>query len=89
MRSDVIFQSSPWWILVCLLVGAVYAFAMYQPLPRLVGSGATVGGFDKRTTYALAALRFVVVSFLCLSAAQSAYPQPAHPDRKTQGCAGH
>ena len=55
---------------MCLLVGAVYAFAMYQPLPRLarsgvVGGGATVGGFDKRTTYALAALRFVVVSFLC------------------------
>ncbi|UHG89491.1 VWA domain-containing protein [Spirosoma oryzicola] len=65
MRSDVIFQSSPWWILVCLLVGAAYAFAMYQPLPRLAGSGATVGGFDKRTTYGLAALRFVIVSFLC------------------------
>ncbi len=67
---NVIFQSSPWWILVCLLVGAVYAFAMYQPLPRLAGSavggsGTTVGGFDKRTTYGLAALRFVVVSFLC------------------------
>ncbi|QIP15561.1 VWA domain-containing protein [Spirosoma aureum] len=65
MRSDVIFQTSPWWILVCLLVGAVYAFAMYQPLPRLAGSGAALGGFDKRTTYSLAALRFVVVSFLC------------------------
>lgn len=49
---------------MCLLVGAVYAFAMYQPLPRLVGSGTAVGGFDKRTTYGLAALRFVVVSFL-------------------------
>ncbi|MBN8821083.1 MULTISPECIES: VWA domain-containing protein [unclassified Spirosoma] len=62
---DFIFQSSPWWIFVCLLVGAVYAFAMYQPLPRLAGSGVTVGGFDRRTTYGLAALRFVVVSFLC------------------------
>ncbi|WP_338870374.1 VWA domain-containing protein [Spirosoma sp. SC4-14] len=62
-----IFQSSPWWILVCLLVGAIYAFAMYQPLPRLAraGDGASVGGFDKRTTYGLAALRFIVVSFLC------------------------
>ncbi|MFD2569298.1 VWA domain-containing protein [Spirosoma soli] len=60
-----IFQSSPWWVVVCLLVGAVYAFAMYQPLPKLVG-GATVGGFDKRTTYGLAALRFFVVSLLCL-----------------------
>ena len=75
MRSDVIFQSSPWWILVCLLVGAVYAIAMYQPLARLrfpagtgsrvAGTGGTVGGFDKRTTYGLAALRFVVVSLLC------------------------
>jgi len=63
-----IFQSSPWWILVCLLVGAVYAYAMYQPLPRLARSGGDsvgVGSFDKRTTYGLAALRFVVVSFLC------------------------
>ncbi len=70
MRSDVIFQSSPWWVLVCLLVGAAYAWAMYQPLPRLAGprlagTGTTVGGFDKRTTYGLAALRFAVVSFLC------------------------
>ncbi|GAB3496159.1 hypothetical protein GCM10027341_14500 [Spirosoma knui] len=61
---NVTFQSSPWWILVCLLVGAVYAFAMYQPLPKLVG-GATVGGFDRRTTYGLAALRFIIVSLLC------------------------
>ena len=69
MRSDVVFQSSPWWILVCLVVGAVYAAVMYQPLPRLaapgLSGGSTVGGFDKRTTYGLAALRFVVVSTLC------------------------
>ncbi|GAB3805659.1 hypothetical protein GCM10028819_39330 [Spirosoma humi] len=63
-RMNFIFQSSPWWILVCLFVGAVYAFAMYQPLPRLAGSGTATSGFDKRTTYGLAALRFVVVSFL-------------------------
>ena len=69
MRSDVVFQSSPWWILVCLVVGTVYAAVMYQPLSRLAASGlsggSTVGSFDKRTTYGLAALRFVVVSTLC------------------------
>ncbi|MDB5240219.1 MAG: hypothetical protein JWP57_844 [Spirosoma sp.] len=71
MRSDVIFQYSPWWIVACLLVGAVYAVAMYQPLPYLTRpglagtNGGLVGSFDKRTTYGLAALRFVVVSLLC------------------------
>jgi len=64
MLSNVIFQSSPWWILVCLLVGAVYAYALYQPLP-LTTTGTTVGGFDRRTTYGLAALRFLAVSLLC------------------------
>ncbi len=66
---NVIFQSSPWWILVCLLVGAAYAFAMYQPVFRRgtvgVSGGGTVGGFDRNLTYGLAALRFVVVSVLC------------------------
>jgi hypothetical protein len=67
---NIIFQSSPWWILVCLLVGALYAYVMYQPLPlpgmsSETGSGNTVGGIDKRTAYWLAALRFVVVSLLC------------------------
>ena len=55
---------------MCLLVGASYAFAMYQPLFRREtaggsGSGAALGSFDKRTTYGLAALRFLVVSLLC------------------------
>ncbi|RIV20730.1 VWA domain-containing protein [Fibrisoma montanum] len=68
---NVIFQSSPWWILVCLLVGAAYAALMYQRLPLLrpsrVGGSTSgpVGGFDRTTTYALAALRFVVVSLIC------------------------
>ncbi len=66
---NVVFQSSPWWILVCLLVGAVYAFAMYQPVFRRgtvsVSGGNAVGRFDRNLTYGLAALRFVVVSLLC------------------------
>ena len=64
MLSNVIFQSSPWWLLVCVGVGAAYAYALYRPLPLLAG-GATAGGFDRRTTYGLAAVRFLVVSLLC------------------------
>lgn len=56
---NIIFQSSPWWLLVCLAVGAVYAAALYQPLPGEATS------WDKNVRYALTALRFVVVSLLC------------------------
>lgn len=30
MKSELIFQSSPWFILLCLLAGGVYAFVLYQ-----------------------------------------------------------
>lgn len=33
MRSELYFQSSPWLILLCLALGAVYAFLLYQPQP--------------------------------------------------------
>ena len=33
MRSELYFQSSPWLILACLALGAVYAFILYQPQP--------------------------------------------------------
>ncbi|MCY7356097.1 MAG: VWA domain-containing protein, partial [Rudanella sp.] len=59
---NVIFQSSPWWVLVCLLVGAVYAAALYQPVP---GTNDTVSAWDRNVRYGLAALRFVAVSLLC------------------------
>ncbi|GAA4470816.1 glutamine amidotransferase [Nibrella saemangeumensis] len=62
MRSDLLLQSSPWWIVVCLLVGAAYAAAMYQPLP----GRSNPGGWGKTANYALAALRFIVVTLLCL-----------------------
>jgi hypothetical protein len=46
---------SPWLILVCLAVGALYAFLLYSKrTPWSAG-----------INYALAAVRFVVVSFLC------------------------
>ena len=30
MKSELIFQSSPWFIALCLLAGAIYAFVLYQ-----------------------------------------------------------
>lgn len=30
MKSELIFQSSPWFILLCILVGGIYAFVLYQ-----------------------------------------------------------
>ncbi len=30
MKSELIFQSSPWFILLCLLAGGVYSFLLYQ-----------------------------------------------------------
>ncbi|MFD1142909.1 VWA domain-containing protein [Larkinella insperata] len=55
MRSELYFQSSPWWLLVCLAVGAVYAFALYQ----------SNAGWSQRMNLALAAFRFLVVSMVC------------------------
>ena len=57
---NLIFQASPWWLLVCVVAGVTYAALMYQPLP-----GKTVpGGWDRRLNYGLAALRFLVVTLL-------------------------
>lgn len=51
-----VFQSSPWWILLCLLVGGFYAFLLYQPKAN----------WSKVANGSLAVLRFIVVSGLCL-----------------------
>lgn len=57
---NLIFQASPWWLLVVGLVGVAYAGLMYQPLP----GKAVPGGWDRRLNYGLAALRFLVVTLL-------------------------
>ncbi len=57
---NLIFQASPWWLLVCVVAGATYAGLMYQPLP----GQAVPGGWDRRLNYGLAALRFLVVTLL-------------------------
>ncbi len=55
MNSLLSTQYSPWFILVCLLVGAGYAALQYS----------AQAPWSRRRNYALAALRFAVVSFLC------------------------
>ncbi|CCG99915.1 hypothetical protein FAES_1906 [Fibrella aestuarina BUZ 2] len=64
---NLIFQTSPVWILACLLAGVVYAAALYQPW-RLAGTTASgnvpTNGWSRALTWGLAVLRFVVVSLL-------------------------
>lgn len=63
-----IFQTSPLWILACLLAGAIYAAALYQPWQTVAGTSVgnvpTATGWSRALTWGLAALRFVVVSLL-------------------------
>lgn len=56
MKFDFLFQSSPWLVLLCLLVGLGYSIALYQKKAN----------WSKSVNYTLAALRFVSVSLLCL-----------------------
>jgi hypothetical protein len=57
MKFDFLFQSSPWFILLCLIAGAIYAFVLYQISPT---------PWAKSTNRLLAALRFIGVSLICL-----------------------
>jgi hypothetical protein len=59
-KSTIIFPYSAWWILLCLLAGVLYAFILY----------ARETYFEKKTRYALAALRasvVTIVAFLLLA----------------------
>ncbi|MCS6824105.1 MAG: VWA domain-containing protein [Cytophagaceae bacterium] len=49
-------QYSPWYILVCIAVGVAYAFFLYSAKPV----------WSKTTHYALATVRFILVTLLCL-----------------------
>jgi hypothetical protein len=60
MRSELLFQTPSWFIIFCLIAGAVYAWLLYQP----------VASWSKKLNYALAGLRgFTVacIAFLLLS----------------------
>ena len=48
-------SSSPWFIILCLAIGAAYAYVLYSKVQTL---------WNKRINYTLAALRFTLVSIL-------------------------
>jgi hypothetical protein len=52
---ELIFQTSPWFLLLCLATGALYAFLLYQKSNI----------WSKNINYFLAGLRFLLVSILC------------------------
>jgi hypothetical protein len=54
-RFQLLTSYSPWFILLCLAVGALYAFALYQRKPS----------WSKAVNWALAGCRFALVSLLC------------------------
>ncbi|MCU0471552.1 MAG: VWA domain-containing protein, partial [Arcicella sp.] len=56
MKFDFLFQSSPWFIPLCLLAGGIYAFVLYQKSTN----------WTKSQNYLLSAFRFLSVSLLCL-----------------------
>ena len=53
-QSKLLFEYSPWFILLCLTIGVLYAFLLYQK----------EGPWGKKINYALAALRFLLASIL-------------------------
>ncbi len=54
-RFQLLTSYSPWFILICLAVGAIYAYALYQRKST----------WSRGVNLALATCRFVVVSLLC------------------------
>ncbi len=54
LLTEIIFQSSPWYVGFCLLLGAVYAFLLYQPAPA----------WSKQINWLLAFLRGALVSLI-------------------------
>ncbi len=56
-----LFDNSPWLLLPCLVVGLLYAALLY-----VKSKGFKNNIWDKRASYALSLLRFVLVSLLCV-----------------------
>lgn len=59
-KVELLFENSPGWIAVCLIVGALYALLLYIRGRRLKHEA-----WGKPINYALLTLRFLLVSILC------------------------
>ncbi len=53
--TEIIHEESPWFILLCLMVGAIYSYFLYNKQ----------GPWSKTIHYVLAGLRFTLVALLC------------------------
>ncbi len=59
-QVQLLFDNSPWLVIPCLLVGAIYALLLY-----LKRKGFRHESWGKQINYLLTALRFFLVSLLC------------------------
>ncbi len=55
MQSGLIFTTSPWLTLLCVITGAVYAWGLYAPVPL----------WSRQVNWLLAALRGLLVAVIC------------------------
>lgn len=55
MQPGLLFTTSPWFTLLCVVVGALYAWGLYSPVPS----------WSKAVNRGLAALRALLVSLIC------------------------
>ena len=60
-RVRLLFDYSPWFVGVCLIAGALYAALLY-----LRGKSFVNKSWGKKINYSLTALRFLLVTLLCL-----------------------
>lgn len=60
-QVQLLFDNSPWLLIPCLLVGAVYALLLY-----IRNRGFRHQSWGRQINYLLTGLRFVLVSLLCL-----------------------
>lgn len=60
-QVQLLFENSPWLLIPCLLVGAVYALLLY-----FKSKGFRNQSWGKTINYLLTGLRFLLVSLLCL-----------------------